>query len=70
MIAKETFTFRHGYEIADNNTKLALHTKLHTTSRHNLEIGNTKKIVRVDVFRKVNLGVLRRARLNEFTKAR
>ena len=70
MSAKETFTFRHGYEIADNNTMLAIHTKLHTTSRHNLEIGYTKKIVRVDVFRKVNLGVLRRARLNEFTKAR
>ena len=66
MIAEEPFAFRHGLKIADKSAILALHTKLHATSRYNLQIGYAKKVVRVAVFRQVDLGVLRRTRSNEF----
>ena len=69
MIAEEPFAFRHRLKIADMSAILALHTELHATSRHNLQVGYAKKVVRVAVFRQFDLGVLRRARSKEFIEA-
>ena len=66
MVAEEFFVFRHSLQLTDTSAILALHTKVHATSRHNLKVGYAKKVVRVAVFRKVDLCVLGRTRSNEF----